>query len=160
MAHEQTPVDCRAEMVALNNRTPYVVFSLDGGSNDASYITRNEVAPDAFNDVYMDSYGRCGGPKVSVIAELNPETGEIRKATFLRAQLTSGNTNTFSVTAIGFTNDAIAFTAETTAWPPGEGTSYARYPDITDDDRVDGVFRMYYELTQDFSRIQRAALRP
>mgnify|MGYP001080020626 FL=1 len=154
ITHENTGVDGRAVWVTIDsNDNPWVVFTVDGGSNDGGYITKKQVDADAFSGVFMNSYGSGGGPKASVIALLDPATGNIKKATFMAARLTSGNTNTLNITQIGFNDGNLAFEIASAAWPPGTGTSYERFPNITDADRVDGAFKIYYEIKTDLSEI-------
>ena len=157
--HEQTPVDGRASLVAIDedNRV-WVSFSVDGGSNENTYITKHKVENNAFNSVYMNSYGRGGGAKASILAEINPENGQIIKGTFLAAKLTNGNTNSLSIDAIGFDDDGILLETSSAAWPPGTGASYERYPNITDEDRVDGQFNINYTITYDLSEIIKAEI--
>lgn len=159
VTYEDTGVDGRAVWITIDaNDTPWVVFTVDGGSNDAGYITKKQVNADAFSGVYMNSYGSGGGPKASIIAQLDPATGNITKGTFMAARLTSGKTNTLNISKIGFNNGNFAFEISSAAWPPGKGTSYERFPDITDADRVDGAFKVYYEIKTDLSEIVTATL--
>ena len=159
-SYEESPVDGRAILVAINeNDKPWVVFTVDGGSNEPSNITQQDVAAGAFSGAFQTSYGRGGGPVVSMITRLNPDNGEIVRASFLTAQVSSGDTNTLRVTALGFTEGGIALEASAAAWPPGAGTSYSRMPDITDDDRVNGAFLLYYELDAELRAITTAQLR-
>ena len=154
VTHENTGVDGRGVLLAIDsNDNPWVVFTVDGGSNDGGYITKKQVDANAFSGVFMNSYGRGGGPKASVIALLDPANGNIKKGTFMAARLTNGNTNTLNITQIGFNDGNIAFEISSAAWPPGTGTSYDRFPNITDADRVDGAFKIYYEIKTDLSEI-------
>ncbi|MFO8042876.1 MAG: hypothetical protein R6U25_06725, partial [Alkalispirochaeta sp.] len=90
--HDQTPVDARAVLVALDDEDrPYVAFTTDGGSNDSDRFQRNHVVDGAFADAPFDNYGTGGGAKVTVIARLDPDTGRIERGTFLVARLTSNN---------------------------------------------------------------------
>lgn len=155
LTYESTPVDGRGVMVSVDDQEiPWVVFSVDGGSNEDDYIDRKETASEAFDDAYMNSYGRGGGPKVTVLAQLDPETGQIKQGTFLTARLTNGNTNTLNVLGIGFFDQNVAFEISSAAWPPGLGSSYERFPDITDEDRIDGAFKIYYEMDRNLSEIR------
>ncbi|EAY31854.1 hypothetical protein [Microscilla marina] len=159
VTYENTGVDGRAVLVTVDaNNVPWVVFTVDGGSNDAGYITKKQINADAFSGVYMNSYGSGGGPKASVIAQLDPATGNIVKGSFMTARLTSGKTNTLNITKIGFNNGNFAFEISSAAWPPGKGSSYVRFPDITDDNRIDGAFKIYYEIKTDLSEIVVATL--
>jgi len=159
LTYEATGVDGRATLVTVDGSgNPWVIFTVDGGSNDNQYITRKEVENNAFSGVYSNSYGSGGGPKVVVIARLNPDNGQIVKGTFITARLTNGRTNTLNITKIGFQNGNFAFEISSAAWPPGKGTSYQRFPDITDEDRVDGAFKIYYEINMNLSEIVEAVL--
>lgn len=160
VVYENTPVDGRAVWVALDaNQSPYVVFSVDGGSNDAAAINKKELDnANAFSGVFQSGYGSGGGPKASIIARLNPDNGKIAKATFVTARLTDGKTNTLNITKFGFQNGKVAFEVSAAAWPPGEGSSYVRFPNITDADRVDGAFKIYYEMNLELSAIEKAVL--
>ncbi len=152
--HEKSEVDGRTKMILIDsNNIPWVVFTVVGGSNNSTYITTQEVEDGAFSNVYQRNYGTGGGPKVSIIAKLNPDTGKIQKATYIIAKKNDGKTNGFKITAIGIKNQNIAVQAESVAWPPGMGTSYQRFPDITDADRVDGAFKMYYEVAANLTEI-------
>jgi hypothetical protein len=159
--HDSSPVDTRATLVALDrDENPWVVFTADGGSNESGYITRKELAsPEAFQGVYQNSYGMGGGPKVSIIAQLDPISGKIIKGTFITARLSNGNTNTLNITAIGVNDNLVAFEIASAAWPPGPGTSYSRFPDLTDEDRTDGTFLIYYEMNKALSELLRAELK-
>lgn len=158
--YENTPVDGRAVWVALDaNQKPYVVFTVDGGSNDAGAINKKELDnANAFSGVFQSGYGSGGGPKASIVARLNPENGKIEKATFVAARLTDGKTNTLNITKFGFQSGKVAFEVSSAAWPPAEGSSYARFPNITDADRVNGSFKIYYEMNIELSAIEKAVL--
>ena len=159
ITHESTGVDGRGVWVAIdNNDIPWAVFSVDGGSNSNEYITQKHVEPNAFSSVFANSYGRGGGPKVAILAQINPENGNIAKGTFVTARLTNGRTNTLNIVSIGFNNGHIAFESSSAAWPPGAGEQYVRLPNITDEDRVDGSFKVYYEINTALSSIIEATL--
>ena len=158
--YETTGVDGRSILVALDEQeNPWVVFTVDGGSNSTDFINRRHVAAGAFDNVFTNNYGRGGGPVVSILARLNPANGYIEKGTFIGARLTNGNTNTLRITSLGFKNGNVVFQATAAAWPPGPGPSYQRMPNITDADRVNGSFELYYEITEDLSEVKVARLR-
>jgi len=159
ITHETTGVDGRATLVTIDSEgNPWVVFTVDGGSNSGNYINKKEIENGAFSGVYANSYGSGGGPKVSLIAKLNPATGKIVKGTFITARLTNGRTNTLNITKLGFNNGNVAFEISSAAWPPGTGTSYKRLDNITDADRIDNAFKVYYEIKTDLSEIVVATL--
>ena len=76
----------------------------------------------------------------------------------MAARLTSGKTNTLNITKIGFNNGNLAFEISSAAWPPAAGKKYQRFPNITDADRVDNAFKIYYEMKTDLSEIVVATL--
>jgi len=160
VTYEESSVDGRGVLLTMDTdgNTPIAVFTVDGGSYDDKYITKHHVEQDAFADVYQKSYAAGGGPKAVVLAKINPATGSITKATFLTARKNDGKTNGFGINEIKVTDEAIILMATVAAWPPGEGSSYQRFPDITDADRVDGWFKMYYEISKDLSKITRAEI--
>ena len=122
--HDETPIDARAVLVALDSQNrPYVIFTADGGSNDSKRYQTNHANPDAFGEAPFKSYGSGGGPKVSIIARLNPETGRIEKGTFLLARLTSGNTNTLNISGLAVSDSSVEVDVTSAAWPPGPGAS-------------------------------------
>lgn len=157
--YEDTPVDGKGRCLYLSpDGQLWAAFSVDGGSNDGGYINRKAVASDAFSGVFANSYGSGGGPAVAVLARLDPNTGQILKGSFLAARLSSGNSNTLNIEKLGMKNGRIALFASTAAWPPGKGRSYARFPNISDADRINNAFLMYYELDQNLSEILSAKI--
>ena len=160
VAHATSPADERAVLIALDKeQNPWVVFTVDGGSYDAGYITKKFIEKGAFQNVYQDSYGKGGGSKVAIIARLNPENGRIVKASFLTARLNSGNTNSFTIEKIGIENGKINLEAKTAAWPPAAGKSYSKMPNITDEDRVDNAFLLRLQMDAALSEILSCELR-
>ncbi|WP_040479777.1 hypothetical protein [Mariniradius saccharolyticus] len=158
LRYEETPVDGRAVLVAWNEGRLYAVMTVDGGSVTTNSITRHQVVPGAFEGVFQSGYGVGGGPRVSLVMEIDTETGKIKKGTFITARLTDGNTNALLVPQIGFSNGRIVLRAVAAAWPPGAGTSYVRFPNISDADRIEDAFWLRYEMELDFSRISKADL--
>ena len=101
----------------------------------------------------------AGGAKVSIIARLDPDTGKIDKGTFITARKNDGKTNGLRILGLEMNEGRLAFSADTAAWPPGEGTDYTRFPDITDADRIDNSFKMYYEMDTDLRTMTKAILK-
>ena len=132
--YDTSPVDTRAIMLALDEQErPYVVFTADGGSNEAGYITQKETAPGAFDNAIFHGYGRGGGAKVSILARLNPESGRIEKATFLLARTSEGNidasdkTNTLVVRQMAAANGEIIVNAQSWYRPPARGSTHSNF---------------------------------
>ena len=153
--HDRTPADARALYVALDDQDrPYVVFTIDGGSNEGDRFQANRVEAGAFGDAPFPSYGPGGGAKVTVLARLNATTGEIERGTFLPARLSNGNANTLRPTALAADGGSVRVDVESAAWPPAAGAS------STDWERFDPtVFNnetrppLRYTLTADLSDI-------
>ncbi|MFP4090093.1 MAG: hypothetical protein ACLFT3_07280 [Cyclobacteriaceae bacterium] len=160
VTHASSPADERAVLITLDEeQNPWVVFTVDGGSYDAGYITKKSVEAGAFENVYQNSYGQGGGPKVAIIARLNPETGRIVKASFLTARLNSGKTNSFTVEKLGVSQGKVTMEAKTAAWPPAAGKKYVQMPDITDEDRVNNAFLLRLQMDTALSEILSSELR-
>ncbi len=156
--YEETPVDGRGTVIAFEEGKLLAVFTVDGGSNDGKYLNKSQVLEGAFDGVFQSGYEKGGGPKVSVICEIDPETGKIKKGSFMTARLANGNTNSLIIKEIGMNKGKIAFRVSAAAWPPGVGSRYVRIPDITDADRINNAFLIYYEMEADFSAISKATL--
>ena len=158
--HAASPADERAVLIALDEeQNPWVVFTVDGGSYDADYITKKFVEGGAFENVYQNSYGQGGGPKVAIAARLNAENGRIVKASFLTARLNSGKTNSFTIEKIGIVNGIVSLEAKTAAWPPAAGKTYSKMQNITDNDRVDNAFLLRMQMDAALSEILSCELR-
>lgn len=156
--YEETPVDGRGTVIGLFGDKLYAVFTVDGGSTDAKYLNKHKVMTGAFSAVFQSGYEKGGGPRVSILCEIDPETGMIKKGAFITARLSNGNTNSLNIKDIGYKDGNVAFRIEAAAWPPGIGKSYVKMPDITDADRINNAFLIYYEMKGDFSEITKAIL--
>jgi hypothetical protein len=144
--YEETPVDGRGTVIAMSGNRLYAVFTVDGGSTDAKYLNKHKVMSGAFSGVFQSGYEKGGGPRVSILCEIDPESGMIKKGAFITARLSNGNTNSLNIKDIGFQDGNVAFRIEAAAWPPGVGKSYVKMPDITDADRINNAFLIYYEM--------------
>ena len=81
--YENTAVDGRGLWITLDsNDTPWAVFTVDGGSSDGGFINKKQVETGAFTNVYMNSYGSGGGPKASVLAQIDKKYGQHQKRYF------------------------------------------------------------------------------
>lgn len=88
---------------------------------------------------WLPTYGQGGGAKVSILAAIDPATGDIQHATFLSAQLSNGNSNTLIVTGLEFdANENIVVEADSWFSP--------RNPD-TSPMECQGSSPFYYQLT-------------
>ncbi|MEO0803023.1 MAG: hypothetical protein AAFY57_12190 [Cyanobacteria bacterium J06642_2] len=85
----------------------YAVFSATGSQGESSEDFR-EFARDG----WLSSYGRGGGPKVAVIARIDPDTGDVERASFLTAQLSNGNSNTVVVKELDFSSNELTVRAD------------------------------------------------
>ena len=96
----------------------YVAFSVTGTQGSASEDFRRFA-----NGGWFSSYGRGGGPKAAVLAKLDPDSGEGLKATYLRSQLSNGNSNSFVIKGLDYADETV--TVQANAWfsPPSlDGT--------------------------------------
>jgi hypothetical protein len=160
VTHAASPADERAVLVTLDEeQNPWVVFTVDGSSYDDSYITKKFVEEGAFQNIYQNSYGKGGGPKVAIVARLNANNGRIVKASFLTARLNSGNTNNFTIESIGVNQGKVTLDAKTAAWPPAAGKGYNKMQNITDEDRVDNAFLLRLQMDTSLSEILSSELR-
>lgn len=67
----------------------YVAFTIDGEQSDSlSRFTSGG---------WINGYGMGGGAKVSVLAKIDVNTGAITHGTYLRAELSNGNTNSLEI---------------------------------------------------------------
>ena len=123
VTHDTTPRDSRGIAVAIGpDNTPFVLFSTDGGSNDTGQRFRDRWVTEApFSGAPFGSYGSGGGGKVSIVAQLDSETGRITHATYLIARLDGGNTNSFQPRAIAVEGNQVLVEANSAAWPPAAG---------------------------------------
>lgn len=78
----------------------YAVFSATGTQGQSSEDFRRFA-----QDGWLRSYGSGGGAKVAIIAKIDPENGDISKATFLYSKLSSGNSNSMAVKTLSFEDD-------------------------------------------------------
>ncbi|MEO0853368.1 MAG: hypothetical protein AAFY15_07680, partial [Cyanobacteria bacterium J06648_11] len=94
-------------LVWNGDRDLYAAFSSTGTQGSSTEDFR-EFAESG----WLKSYGSGGGAKVAVLARINPDTGDVDKATFLTAQLSSGNSNTVVVKELDFANDELRVRAD------------------------------------------------
>lgn len=96
--YETTGADGRGFGLFWDGTNLYGVFSIDGTQGSSSEDFRRATIGATQN--WLKSYGSGGGAKVSVLARINPATGEMTEAAYLSALLSSGNSNTLTVTDI------------------------------------------------------------
>ncbi len=75
----------------------YAVFSSTGAQGSSSEDFRRFA-----QNGWLSSYGASGGPKVAVLAKINPADGTVENASFLYAKLSNGNSNSMNVKALSF----------------------------------------------------------
>ena len=112
----------------------YGVFTADGGSNGANSFGA------ATQGGWLSSYGRGGGPKASVLLKLNPDSGEAEAGTYLRSQLSSGNTNTVAPTDLDFVDGEVVFYGDAFFTPLG--TDKQPFTEKTSDDGSPFAYRV------------------
>lgn len=84
----------------------YAVFSATGTQGTPSQDYRRFTSQG-----WLTSYGSGGGPKVAVLARLNPTNGAPNAGTFLTAQLSSGRSNSLEITGLSWTGSRLVVTA-------------------------------------------------
>jgi hypothetical protein len=103
--YETTGVDGRGiGLLSTPAGNLYAYFTVDGGGS-FNFGTSGG---------WLNSYGSGGGAKVSVISRIDTTNGAAVEGTFLRAELSNGNTNTLSVTQLQWddTNQEVEVQAE------------------------------------------------
>jgi hypothetical protein len=96
--YEVTGADGRGYGLFWSGSQLYAVFSVDGTQGTSAEDFRR--ASGGATQAWLRSYGSGGGPKVSVLARLNPATGEMIDAVYLSAVLGSGKSNSLAVTGL------------------------------------------------------------
>lgn len=89
------------------NANLYAVFSATGTQGSSVNDFRRFATGG-----WLTSYGQGGGAKVSVLAKIDPTSGTVQKATFLKAVLSSGNANTLVVRSLWLENDVLQVQAD------------------------------------------------
>jgi hypothetical protein len=80
----------------------YAVFSATGTQGTPDQDWRRFCI-----EGWLKGYGSGGGAKVAVVARLNPENGEVEKATFVSALLSSGNSNSLQITDLSLNSEGL-----------------------------------------------------
>jgi len=169
LEHENTPVDGRATLVVLDNeQNPIVVFTVDGGSNDAGYITTKEIEANAFKDVLFHTYGSGGGPRVAIVCKLNKTTGKIIKGTFFMSRTAEGNitavpkTNSLEIKEMAFSASGIFLKVNSWFTPPSVAATASNYlflVEATDEAKYGKAYwSVEYSLAIDFKNILTAKI--
>ncbi|MGF1523478.1 MAG: DUF4114 domain-containing protein [Leptolyngbyaceae cyanobacterium] len=145
--YETTGADGRGLGLAWNGNALYGVFSVDGTQGSASEDFRRASA-DA-QQAWLRSYGQGGGAKVSVLGQIDPTTGTLLNAAYLSAVLSSGKSNTLTVTDLDTTaNGHLLVSAESFFSPRRpNGTALTQ---VTSDG---SPFAYTVEITSDLKRV-------
>jgi hypothetical protein len=112
--YDQSSPDGRGEgLVWDTDNNLYGLFTIAGGSNE----NVNKFTDFTTSESWQSGYGPGGGPKVSVLLKLNPDDGSgiVGNATYIRAQVNAGNTNTLRPRAPGLelVDDRVVFSGTT-----------------------------------------------
>lgn len=103
--YETSGDDGRGYGILWNGRSQlYVVFSATGTQGDSSLDYRRFTSSG-----WLTSYGQGGGGRVSVLAQIEPATGEPTRGSFVTAVLSSGNSNTLVPTKLAFRKNKVFF---------------------------------------------------
>lgn len=76
----------------------YGVFSATGTQGTSSQDFRRFAT-----NGWLKGYGSGGGPKIAILARINPSTGNVASATFLSAVRRNGKSNSVTVTGLSWT---------------------------------------------------------
>ncbi|MEL6149900.1 MAG: dockerin type I domain-containing protein [Chloroflexota bacterium] len=133
--YDTSPADSRGYGLVSVAGNIYATFTADGGNVTLTNFT---------GDGWINSYGSGGGPRVSVVLRIDPNTGEPYGGTFIIAKLNSGNTNSATVDAITPSGGHVAISG-VSAFGPLD-TSRNRRNDCTENEFT-------YVLSTDLSRI-------
>lgn len=101
--YEITGADGRGYGLFWSGQSLYAAFTIDGTQGSPSEDFRR--ASTGATQSWLKNYGSGGGAKVSVVARINPTTGDMTEAAYLSAILSSGKSNTLVVTGFA-TNSA------------------------------------------------------
>ena len=136
-SYDTSPDDSRGEAITANTINLFVAFSVTGGNTGFTNFVSN--------DAIQKSYGIGGGPKVTFLARLNPNTGEILKGTFLGARLTNGRVNTLNPCQLNITGtNEITFIGQT-AYDAGVANDSLQKNQICDSGKIRRI-KLNYDL--------------
>lgn len=98
--YEVTGADGRGYGLFFGHNKLYALFSIDGtqGTPNQDFRRVSQFATQS----WLKSYGNGGGAKVTVVAQIDPTTGKLLRAAYLSSVLSSGNSNSLSVTGASF----------------------------------------------------------
>lgn len=145
---ETSGTDGRGLGLLWSGSALYGIFSVDGAQNNGTDFRQ---AASSATQNWLKSYGTGGGPKIAVIAQLDPTTGALLKAAHLSAILNNGETNSLSI--IGATvknNGNIVIQAESFFRPRRpDGTALIQDPGNT----AGSPFDYTIEITSDLRTV-------
>ena len=95
--YEVTGADGRGYGLSWDGQNLYALFTVDGTQGQPSEDFRR--ASSGAITGWLKTYGVGGGPKVTVIARLDPKTGLMQEAAYLSA-INSGKSNSLVVTGV------------------------------------------------------------
>lgn len=146
--YESTGADGRGFGLFWDGSNLYGVFSTDGTQGTPSEDWRR-ASGDATQN-WLRSYGAGGGAKISVLGRIDPATGDLVDAAYLSAVLSSGNSNTLTVTDIT-SNDAgnLVVSAESFFSPRNPNGSALTQVDTS----LSSPFDYTVEITPDLSQV-------
>lgn len=102
--YDSSPDDSGVSSIFFDGKNLIVAFTVTGGNTSLK----------ASSDAFQKSYGSNGGPKITFLAILNPETGIIQRGTFLGTRMdnnTQGKVSGLGVSSISISgNDSINLT--------------------------------------------------
>ncbi|MEL6221426.1 MAG: hypothetical protein AAFR31_02155 [Cyanobacteria bacterium J06627_8] len=145
--YEMTGADSRGYGLFWSGQDLYAVFSTDGTQGTPSEDFRR-ASQDATQS-WLKSYGSGGGAKISVLARIDPSTGELLDAVYLSAILNSGKSNTLVVEDVSL-NAAGNLVVQAQSWFGPRNPNGTRMTQIGSGS---SPFDYTVELTPDLKRV-------
>jgi hypothetical protein len=147
----------------VSQPTLYAVFTVDGTQDTPDVDFRRFTGLG-----WLKSYGKGGGPKVTVILQVDAATGNAQRGTFVRAELDNGNANSLVVnnlsldsctTASSSSNNQTSLVVHATSYylPLRADTTRFALADCAPD--TDSPFDYTLTLSSDLTQAKAAACR-
>jgi hypothetical protein len=121
--YEVTGADGRGYGLFWDGKALYGFFSVDGTQGVASEDFRRTA--DGATQSWLRSYGQGGGPKVSVVARIDPATGKMTRSAYLSSILSNGNSNSLLIKGAELSRDNTVILRADSWYSPRRSTGEA-----------------------------------
>ena len=146
--YESTGADGRGSALFWDGDDLYAIFTVDGTQGSSSEDFRRASSDN--ETAWTQTYGQGGGAKASVIAEIDPTTGEMTNAAYLTSVLSNGKSNTLLIDNVS-ENEQGNLEIEADAWySPRDVNGEAL---TKTDDSLSSPFDYTIELTSDLKTV-------